>query len=349
MAQEYERTNEQLKEMQGWSFAKKVQVAQTRIIEFYQRTEGMCYISFSGGKDSTVLLDIARKIYPDIEAVYCDTGLEYPEVRNHVKAIPNVTWLRPEMNFRKVVTDVGYPIMSKEYARRLEEYWMRIDNGTLEKDSWVYEWAFQMGKDAHGNPSRYNITNHWKEIMIDQRPPFKVSSKCCGIMKKAPMHKFERQTGKHPITGTMAEESLVRTQAWLTTGCNSFKDGNIMSKPLSIWTNQDIYEYLIRYNLSIPSVYGEIIRDENGKYKTTGADRTGCMFCGFGAHLDAKPNRFQRMRVSHPKQWAYCMKPTSEGGLGMKAVLDYCDIPTGYDDQYQLSLLEDNDFIYIAD
>ena len=62
------------------------------------------YISFSGGKDSTVLLDIARQVYPDIKAVYVDTGLEYPEVRNFVKSVNNVEWLHPvkwdKHNFR---------------------------------------------------------------------------------------------------------------------------------------------------------------------------------------------------------------------------------------------------------
>ena len=76
-------------------------------------------MAFSGGKDSTVLLDIARKIYPDIEAVYNDTGLEYPELREFVKTIDNVTWLRPKENFKKVVQKYGYPVISKEVANKV--------------------------------------------------------------------------------------------------------------------------------------------------------------------------------------------------------------------------------------
>lgn len=61
--------------MQAWPLDRKIQVSQTRIMEWYQHYNGQVYISFSGGKDSLVLLDLARRIYPDIKAVYIDTGL----------------------------------------------------------------------------------------------------------------------------------------------------------------------------------------------------------------------------------------------------------------------------------
>ena len=106
-------TPEDLKIMQSWSLERKIQVTQTRIIEWYQKNNGKVYVSFSGGKDSTVLLDLARRIYPDVPAVFIDTGLEYPELREFVKTIQNVTWLKPEMNFRKVIEKYGYPVISK--------------------------------------------------------------------------------------------------------------------------------------------------------------------------------------------------------------------------------------------
>ena len=87
-------------------------------------------MAFSGGKDSTVLLDIARKIYPDIEAVYTDTGLEYPELREFVKTIDNVTWLRPKENFKKVVQKYGYPVISKEWRTKSIMRSLEIPDGS---------------------------------------------------------------------------------------------------------------------------------------------------------------------------------------------------------------------------
>jgi 3'-phosphoadenosine 5'-phosphosulfate sulfotransferase (PAPS reductase)/FAD synthetase len=125
----------------------------------------------------------------------------------------------------------------------------------------------------------------------------------------------------------MAEESSARTQAWLRTGCNAFDTEKPISKPMSFWTEQDVLQYIKRYNLPYASVYGDIVEDEKtGLLKTTGALRTGCMFCMFGCHLEKEPNRFQKMKQTHPKIWEYCMKPLDNGGLGLKEVLEYIDV-----------------------
>ena len=85
--------------MQGWSLEKKIKVSQMKILEWYKEYNGQVFTSFSGGKDSTVLLDLARQVCPDIPAVYVDTGLEYPELRDFVKTKDNVVWLRPRYPF----------------------------------------------------------------------------------------------------------------------------------------------------------------------------------------------------------------------------------------------------------
>lgn len=314
--QETKYTNEDLKIMQSWSLQRKIQVTQTRILEFGQHFDNKIYVSFSGGKDSTVLLDLVRRVFPDTPAVFVDTGLEYPEIREFVKTIPNVTWLKPEMNFRKVIETYGYPVISKDIANCV--HWAKTGSKTRRQR---LEGTLTM-KD--GNLSLFNCAK-WK-FMLDA--PFLVGDQCCNVMKKKPAKEYHKQTGLKPITGMMACESLKRKNAWLRTGCNAFNKKDPQSQPMAFWTEQDVLEYIKRFNLPYASVYGDILQDENGKYYTTGCNRTGCIFCGFGCHLEKEPNRFQRLKQTHPKLWEYCMKPWDSGGLGMKEVLDYIGVKT---------------------
>ena len=116
----------------------------------------------------------------------------------------------------------------------------------------------------------------------------------------------------------MTAESNLRKQAWLKTGCNAFENGQ--SKPMSFWTEQDVLQYIVDHNIKIPTVYGDVVKID-GKWTTTGVQRTGCMFCPIGCHLDKGENRFQRMARTHPKIYDYCMNQ-----LGMADFLDYIGV-----------------------
>lgn len=124
---------ERLKELQALPLNRKIQITQTRIIEWYQHYQGNVCISFSGGKDSTVLLHIARQIYPDIKAVFSNTGLEYPEIREFVNGFDNVDIVTPSMNFGQVISQYGYPLIGKEvaeaiyYARRIHSQNVQVE------------------------------------------------------------------------------------------------------------------------------------------------------------------------------------------------------------------------------
>ena len=304
-------TPEDLKIMQSWPLERKIQVTQTRIIEWYQRNNGKVYVSFSGGKDSTVLLDLVRRIYPDVPAVFIDTGLEYPELREFVKTVNNVTWIKPEMNFRKVIETYGYPIISKNIAGFIS---------SAKRNPDCIRAKYIRGEIPN---TIFGGNGRWA-FLIDA--PFEISDRCCYVMKKDTAHKYEKQTGEKPIIATMACESQMRKMSWLKNGCNAFDAINPVSTPMSFWTEQDVLRYIKESNIPYASVYGDIKQDKNGKYYTTGCDRTGCVFCGFGCHLEKEPNRFQRLKQTHPKLWSYCMKPWDEGGLGMKEVLDYIGV-----------------------
>ena len=304
-------TPKDLKIMQSWDLERKIRVTQTRIMEWYMRFNGQVYVSFSGGKDSTVLLDLARRIYPDIPAVFVDTGLEYPEIKEFVKSKENITIVKPEKSFRQVIFQHGYPVISKPVSHNVSIAKRNPDG--------------KVAKNIMYNPHRTGLFNHYKwNFLIDA--PFEVSDKCCDIMKKKPSKAYAKATGTYPILGTMATESKLRYSNWIRNGCNSFEGSNPTSQPMSFWTEQDVLQYLKQFNIPYCSVYGDIVEDEKGNLKTTGCNRTGCVFCMFGCHLEKEPNRFQRLKETHPKLHEYCMKPVDEGGLGMKEVLDYIGV-----------------------
>ena len=113
-------TRDELKLLQSLPLDVKVAKTKLRIHEWVRHycTDGV-YVSFSGGKDSTVLLHIVRELYPNIPAVFVDTGLEYPEIRQFVKTFENVEILRPKMRFDEVIKKYGYPLIGKEVAQRI--------------------------------------------------------------------------------------------------------------------------------------------------------------------------------------------------------------------------------------
>lgn len=197
-------TKEELKELQSKSLEEKIQISTARIIEWYENWGGQVYVSFSGGKDSTVLLNLVRKIYPDVPAVFADTGLEYPEIREFVKGYDNVVWVKPKMTFVDVLTKYGYPIVSKNIACRVGEVRKSKRNDTAAHK--MFEGTYP-GKD--GKESQYNCTK-WK-FLLDA--DFKIDDLCCNIMKKSPLHHYEKESGRKAFIGTLTEESRRRKDA----------------------------------------------------------------------------------------------------------------------------------------
>ena len=303
-------TKEQLKALQSLTLEQKIQATKVRIIEWYNRYDGNVYVSFSGGKDSTVLLDIVRQSYPEIEAVYVDTGLEYPEIRDFVKTKENVTWLKPELSFYEVLKKYGYPIISKEVSRDIAVARRKPDGKTADK--------FNPNSDYCKKYGMQWCLNKWNFLKDSDIP---ISNQCCNIMKKRPAKKYKKETNKKAILATMTCESRERKQNWLKSGCNAFDNNDPQSQPMSFWTEQDVLQYLITYKIPYASIYGDIIKNRKGKLETTGAERTGCMFCCYGIQCEKEPNRFQRMKVTHPKQYDYCIHK-----LGIGKILDFIGV-----------------------
>lgn len=338
-------TYEDLKTMQSWPLERKIRVTQTRIIEWYQHYNGNVAVSFSGGVDSTVLLDLARRVYPDIKAIFVNTTMEFPEIIQFVKSHDNVIVLSPKTNYGRVIKEYGYPVISKEvanYIHRMKTYdgcYEAYKNGIhLKPTEWLRENAssvpfpflkcmFGFSKHTLSDfiqtgimpKSKYCIPKQWR-YLIDA--DFLINDRCCYHLKKAPVKKYCGKNNIKIMVGTMAEESLLRRQIWLKQGCNAFDAKEPKSAPLSFWTHQDILRYLQITNIQYCDLYGDIVRLENGLLKFTGYQRTGCAGCLFGCHLDKEPNRLQTLKLTHPAIYKYLFDK-----LDYAKVCDYIGIP----------------------
>lgn len=322
----------ELKQMQSLPLDIKIKMTETRIRDWYEYWGGEVYVSFSGGKDSTVLLDIVRRLYPDVEAVFINTGLEYPEIQSFVKTFDNVRILYPKKSFSQVITEFGYPVLSKEISHQVAIA-KRFPDGNVAKNFFF-----------HPNPhSRFSLARYVPVLKMD----FNISSNCCDVMKKSPSHLYSKLSNKKPFTAQLCSESRLRTQTWLKNGCNAFDAKNPLSNPMSFWTEQDVLLYIKEHNLPICSVYGDIVPlsgqlslFSDDCLKCSGCERTGCIFCGFGCHLE-KNSRFLSLKVSHPKQYNYCIGGgqyndsglwvPSKDGLGLGHVFDELNKVYGQD------------------
>lgn len=328
-----------LHQLQSLPLEAKIIMTQQRIRQWYEYWDGMVYVGFSGGKDSTVLKHIVDGMYDDVPALFVNTGLEYPEIQRFAMAQKNVVTVRPKMRFDEVLKKHGYPVISKDVSQT-------VKTAKYNKDTYRYQKVMGTATDKNGNKSLFNMPK-WAFLMD---APFDTTAKCCDVMKKAPIAQYEKATGRKPFIGTLADESRNRMMSWLKTGCNAFEAKKPTSQPLSFWTEQDILHYIKKYSVPYCSVYGEIVPQESpeqmriedfgveggtDKLTTTGCNRTGCIFCMFGCHLEKEPNRFQRLKDTHPKQYNYCIgggemvdgkwQPSKEG-LGLGKVLDYIGV-----------------------
>ncbi len=313
----------------------KVRMTQSRIRGWYEEFNGQVYVSRSGGKDSDVLGYLVREMYPDVPHVFVNTGLEHDSVRKRGLEVADAV-LIPEMNFVSVITKYGYPIISKEIAHKISDYRSAVANG---KESYVKRQFEGTYVSKNGKTNMLDIQK-WAFLT---EAPFRISHKCCDVMKKRPAKRYEHETGRKPFIGTLADESFLRRTKWIKFGCNAFDQPRPTSQPLSFWTEQDILHFIKNHNIPIASAYGEICyKDDDGMFyddpmfidcmdlSTTKADRTGCVFCMFGIAQDTE--RFLRLKEDDPKKYNFVMNGgefdeqgmwVPKNGLGYKFVIDW--------------------------
>ena len=299
-----------LRQKQSLALPGKVRITEVRIREWYDHYQGQICVSVSG-RDSLVLLDIVRSLYSRVPAVFSNTGLEFPEIVDFMKNLPNTFIVKPKMHFTEVLRRYGYPVISKEVSRQIHDIRQKEPTADLTK-------ALRLGQ-LDNKQSR--LKDKWLFLL---GAPFLISDKCCYYIKKRPVHDFHKQNNLVMMTGILASDSKLRLMNYLQYGCNNFNGKMPCSRPMAFWLHEDVKEYVKQHNLPIPSVYDHY-------------EHTGCMFCCFGMHLEECPNRFQLLKKTHPKQWAYCLDK-----LGFRQVLDWLHLP--YNDCHLFPEIHKNDF-----
>lgn len=289
------------------------------------------YVPVSGGLDSgllSYLVELVQKEYnipkKSIPRVNSNTRNEYPGVLKMARMLSDVEMTSLKSPY-EVWGEEGYPVASKKTSRMIRD----IQNPTEKNLATRTLYLTGIKKDGTKGSSQCKLAKKWYPF-IDEKQDIKIkcSEKCCDIVKKEPLKRYEKQTKRIPLIATMADEGGARESGYLKTGCNSFKNGKSM--PIGFWTKQDVLEAYLLFDLEYASEYGEIIRLEDGTLDTTGEKRTGCFSCTMGVQMEKGENRFQRMKRLYPKMYNHCInggysdngvwKP--KNGLGLGYVLD---------------------------
>jgi len=203
-----------------------------------------------------------------------------------------------------VIEEDGYPVISKRVSRYIWD--LRRPEGVNDATKNLRRTG--MNRAGIFCPSM-KLSKKWRFLV---GAPFKISDKCCYWLKKKPLSDYAKRTGRKPILGVLLEESSDRERIYKQQGCNAYNSKTPTSWPIAFWTKADVWEYARQQGLEYPCIYD------------MGYTRCGCVFCGFGAHMEKQPNRFQRLKQTHPKLWKYCMDK-----LGLRDVMAYIGVPVG--------------------
>lgn len=292
-----------------------------------------------GGLDSITLYYFLKsiKINPLPASV---SILEDKSIQKIHHQIPGMVFIGPYKSKVQILREYGFPVISKEKASKIENL-QKPDNP---KQTFIHAIMTgdmgQQGKFQHSN--RIKLPEKWIKLFGglygQHRPdlkcgiaPFKVSAECCKWMKEKPAQDWQKQNNMIPYLGLMASEGGQREKGLRKNGCNYYGKSTIRSCPFAIFSRQDLLQLAIDLNVPIPSIYGEIKRNSDGMLYTTRAQRTGCSMCGFGIHIEKRPNRFDRLREDNPKEWHFWMYD-----MGWGKVLDYIGI--AWEDEYRDSI-----------
>lgn len=320
----------------------KIDVATARVLEWTETCAdaGMNYAVSVGGLDSIVLLIFVRKILGGCDGMSV-SSLEDVSIQRVHKDL-GVKIIKPDMNFVQVLNTFGFPVLSKQLAGKIEH--LQIPREQADQRKLYYNHALMTGETGPWGGFVYSESMKLEDDILElfgghyaeDRPdlcckcaPFKVSDRCCEIMKEAPSRRYQKEHNIYPFLGLMQIEGGQRRFSLRKYGCNYVGKDTVRSCPFNYFSRQDLLTLALDLKVPVPEIYGEIVKDRDGRLRTTKAQRTGCNMCGFGIHLESRPHRFDRLRERNPKYWEFLMYrcvTDDSGTYGWGRVLDYLGI-----------------------
>ena len=299
-------------------YGAKVAYAQTRV-RLFERECGIrgldTHISVGGLDSITLFKFINEYCQYDVPGISVSC-LEDKSIQAVHKQL-GIEGLKPLKSKVEVLKEFGYPILSKEIANKIA----LLQNPT-EKNATVRHAIITGETGEYGGyrkNTRMKLSQKWLNLFSGyenenegvnyRKPDFKVSDKCCYYLKEKPCDDWAKEHNSVPYLGLMVN------------GYNYFGATTIRSAPFAIFSRQDLLQLALDLNVPVPEIYGKIERKPDGTLYTTGAQRTGCSFCGFGIQLEKRPHRFDRLYESNPKEWEFWMNE-----MGWGHVLDYIGI-----------------------
>lgn len=258
-----------------------------------------CYISFSGGKDSTILSHLVDEAMPhnNIKRVFCNTGIEHQKIVTFVERErerdSRFEIITPSKNIRKMLADDGYPYKSKLHSELLERY---QNTGDTSKSVQKYITSTVPGRYSCPKCLRYQFSPNFS---------LKVSQKCCKRLKKEPFKRYAKEHGiTITMTGVRGNEGGIRQQHAEKQGC-VFKDKNgeiYRFNPLSPCSDEFCEWYIKTRNIELCELY----------YDPYNFKRTGCVGCPYNVDLRKDLDLMKQMLPGEWKQACSIWQPVYE-------------------------------------
>lgn len=256
------------------------------------------YISFSGGKDSTVVSRLVDMALPEnkIPRVFINTGIEYNAIVKFVNELAvqddRFVIIKPSNPIKETLERYGYPFKSKEHAKKVHEY------RTMHHLS-PYIQRYLRGCNEDGTHSCFKCPDVL-QYQFTEENTLNISHLCCNKLKKEPAHKWAKETGKSiVITGIRAEEGGARVQV----GCIIKKGDSIVKFHPLIKVNDEWENWFIqKEKIQLCELY----------YEPYNFERTGCKGCPFALNLQDQLETMERYLPAERKQCEYIWKPVYE-------------------------------------